>query len=203
MQFDHALFLAAFDRYYRTRVALPRPSQMTALDILLTFIERDAGWTNTRQLAYALATTAWESAYTFRPILELGDRRYFDKYEGRHDLGNTQHGDGFLYRGRGFVQVTGRANYTRIGKLIGVDLASSPDVALSMKTGYTILSRGMREGWFTGKKLSDYINEHDTDYVDARRIINGQDKAGSIARMAAAFEAMLNTTLVSNEAVRG
>jgi hypothetical protein len=53
----------------------------------------------------------------------------FDLYEGRTDLGNTQPGDGPRFKGRGYVQLTGRFNYTRVGGQIGVDLVAAPDLA--------------------------------------------------------------------------
>jgi hypothetical protein len=78
----------------------------------------------------AIATIAVETG-NFSPIKERGGPAYFTKlYENRADLGNTQPGDGPLFRGRGFVQITGRANYTAYGRAMGVDLAGTPDRAL-------------------------------------------------------------------------
>lgn len=76
--------------------------------------------------AGAIATIAIETASTFRPIDEIGDERYFQRYEGRLDLGNTQPGDGARYHGRGYIQLTGRANYRTYGRLVGVDLEAEP-----------------------------------------------------------------------------
>ena len=143
--------------------------------------------------AYMLATTYHETAGTMQPIVERGARAYFAKYEagtpiGRR-LGNILPGEGYLYRGRGYVQLTGRDNYIRAGAELGVLLAQSPDIALLPDIAARILRHGMQEGWFTGKTLSDYLPG---DYVNARRIINGKDKATLIAGHARAFEVALS-----------
>jgi hypothetical protein len=147
--------------------------------------------------AYLLATAAWETAYTMRPIHERGPKSYFKKYEpgtpiGKA-LGNTVPGDGYKFRGRGHVQLTGRRNYAKAGKAFGVDLVKEPDLALSPDISARVLITGCLEGWFTGKKLGDYIRDGVDatdllDYKNARRVINGQDKAAQIASMARVFE---------------
>jgi len=148
-----------------------------------------------RHLAYLLATTKHETANTMQPIFERGQRSYFDKYEpgtkiGKA-LGNVKPGDGYLYRGRGYVQLTGRANYVRAGKLLGIDLAGNPDLALEPSTAARILILGCLEGWFTGKALGDYMT-----YKDMRRVVNGTDKADLIAGYAQQFENALGTEAV-------
>ncbi len=145
--------------------------------------------------AYVLATPYWETGRMMKPIYEKGARAYFNKYEPGTkigaNLGNTQKGDGYLYRGRGFVQLTGRANYAKAGKKLGVDLIGKPDLALDSAVAPLILLTGMIEGWFTGKKLSDYITATKADFVGARRIINGQDKAKEIAALAKQYVGLL------------
>ena len=150
----------------------------------------------TNQRAYLLATAWHETAYTMQPITEYGGKTYFNKYDtGRlaKILGNTPQadGDGHLYRGRGYVQLTGRANYIRASKALGVDFLGKPDLALDPTYAAKILVRGCSEGWFTSKKLGDYLTTTRTDYLNARRIVNGTDKASQIASYAKRFELAL------------
>lgn len=106
-------------------------------------------------------------------------------YNGR--LGNRPGtDDGWNYRGRGQVHLTGRDNYAKAGKSLGIDLASSPDLALRRDVSSRILASGMEHGWFTGKRLTDYY-----EYVDMRRVVNGTDQAEKIASYAMKFEAAL------------
>lgn len=94
---------------------------------------------------------------------------------GANNLGNTQAGDGWAYRGRGLVQITGRANYAKYG------LSASPDAASEIKTAAHIMVDGMIYGRFTGKKLASYFSSGKADPVNARQIINAMDKAETIA----------------------
>ena len=143
-------------------------------------------------VAYALAT-AWHEC-RMRPITEWGGRSYFRKYDiGRlaRILGNTpqEDGDGYTYRGRGLVQLTGRTNYANAGEALGVDLLKNPDLALEPDIATRILVWGMEGGKFTGRGLSDYIKRGTfREYVNARRIINGTDRDTQIARYAQAFD---------------
>lgn len=165
-------------------------SQVDGINIIISAFEQHGDGSHI-SLAYLLATSKHETANTMQPIHERGMVAYFDKYEpgtkiGKN-LGNTLKGDGYKYRGRGYVQLTGRANYVKAGKKLGRDLAVNPDAALEPKVAAFILIRGCIEGWFTGKKLDDYVS-----FLEMRRVINGLDKAELIAGYAKTFMRALN-----------
>ena len=143
------------------------------------------------RLAYVMAT-AYHETGRFRYMREIwGPTPAQKRYEGRADLGNTVAGDGKKFLGRGFVQITGRRNYTDWSKRLGVDLLKEPELAEQQDIAARILVEGMVQGTFTGKKLQNYINSDGCDYVEARRIVNGKDKADLIALYAEKFAAAL------------
>jgi putative chitinase len=92
--------------------------------------------TTNLRLAHFLSQCAHESG-NFKYTKELGDDSYFQKYEGRKALGNTQPGDGIKFKGRGFIQLTGRANYEKFSKFCGEDCVSNPDL---VSTKYPMMS---------------------------------------------------------------
>lgn len=145
------------------------------------------GGTNPLNVAYMLATSWHETAYTMLPIKEYGSYKYLSKYDtGRlaRILGNTPEadGDGVFYAGRGHVMITGRENYRKFSALLNIDLLTFPDLALNLKISAEILTVGSLKGMFTGRQLSDYIKfGRSSEFVNARRVINGTDKAQAIA----------------------
>jgi putative chitinase len=200
MYIDHT----AFFNGYRAAFGRLKQGQVTGIELLGRHMEADPAITDLRWAAYMLATVKHECADTWQPILERGSRAYFDKYEtgtslGRR-LGNAEAGDGWRYRGRGYVQITGRANYARLTQALKLgpeaDLVADPEQTLRPAIAYRIMSVGMRRGLFTGKKLSDYIGPGGCDYKNARRIINGVDQAQRIAEYATTIEGILRGALV-------
>ena len=131
--------------------------------------------------AYLLATAKHETDSTMQPIAEYG------KGKGKPYGKPGQHGQ--AQYGRGYVQLTWDANYEKADKALDLNGALLKDFNLAMQPTIAaqILVRGCEEGWFTGKKLADYL----PDYVQARRVVNGTDKAQLIAGYAREFEAAL------------
>ncbi len=143
------------------------------------------------EAAYCLATAKHETG-AFRWLKEIwGPTAAQKRYEGRSDLGNNQPGDGKRYMGRGYVHITGRRNYTDWAKRLGVDIVGNPELASNADIAARVLVEGMKLGTFTGKKLSDYITLNKSDFHNARRIVNGRDKASLIAGYAAQYDELL------------
>lgn len=162
--------------------ALPSANQKAAREHFPGILAecQKQGVTDKAQIAYILATTVHESGAG----AHLEEFASGSAYEGRSDLGNNQSGDGVRFKGRGYVQVTGRNNYTDWSRRLGIDLVGNPEKAEDPAIAARILVQGMKEGTFTGKKLSDYIGNGKTDFNGARRIVNGTDKAATFAATA-------------------
>lgn len=150
----------------------------------IVFEAKKVGFILNSQIAYILATVEHETAHTFKPVREAfwlsenwrkANLRYYPFY------------------GRGFVQITWKSNYEKFAKLTGKDLVNNPDLAMEFQTALFILLYGFKNGSFTGKKLSDYVNTSATDFVNARRCINGIDRAKAIGQTANHYLELLNT----------
>jgi len=192
-------------------------AQVAGIDALLDACAKE-GVTDGRSVSYILATPMIETGGSFVPIVEslnyaasalvskfgkritsaqantygrtaahpanqemIGNIIYGGAW-GANNLGNTQPGDGFKYRGRGLVQTTGRRLYEIFG------YADNPDAVCDIKISADIMVRGMRDGTFTTKKLANYFGAT-ADWVNARRIVNGTDRAADIAGYAQKFYA--------------
>lgn len=205
--FDRQRFLAEFTP--RTGVAMNGARQQ-ALTFLLDAFERDDGFTTLRELAYVLATIHWETGRTFSPVKELraSETRNPSLYARQQRYWPSG------YYGRGYVQLTWDYNYKNASKKLAGEVfpvggqaitvtpttfLEHPDYLLEPVISYRIAARGMREGWFTGKRLSQYISAVSApDYLNARRIINGVDRAAEIAEIAKKYEALLTATQVGS-----
>jgi len=144
-----------------------------------------------RKWAYVLATPYWETGRTMQPIEEWGHGR-------GHSYGVPAGPWHQIYDGNGDVQLTFEANYKKAtqrlhakGLFLDCDLEKNASLARRPDIAAAVLVYGMQEGWFTGKKLSDYITATSCDYYNCRRIINALDRAQLIAGFAQEFLAAL------------
>lgn len=172
-------------------------------DTKLIIAECEAQKATIEQAAYILATARWETAHTMKPVRETLAATSEDAVArlekawrtGRLPWVKTPYwrpdASGRSWHGRGYVQLTWEKNYISAGKRLGMDLVSNPDVVMQPEIAMKILVRGSLQGWFTGMKLSDYINDAKVDYRNARRVINGVDKAHEIAALAVSYEGTL------------
>lgn len=169
------------------------------VDVVNRLLSSAAHWP-VGHMAYGLAT-GWHEA-RLRPIKEQGGDAYlfkmYDLWGQRpakaRELGNTSPGDGVRFAGRGLPQLTGRTNYAKAGKALGLDLVAEPDKVLEPAVAVDVMVWGMETGEFTGKSLADYIGARGNAvaFTAARRIINGTDKAHLIAGYAELFQAALD-----------
>ena len=148
---------------------------------------------DTRQLAYILATAWHETGGRLEPVRETfakSDAEAIRRLRNRR-YARVDPSTGKAYFGRGFVQLTWKRNYERMSKIVGKDLVNNPDLVLDLETSSVVLIEGMLRGLFTGKALGDYVNHVKKDYVNARRVVNGLDRAKKIAKYAKKFEKIL------------
>lgn len=140
------------------------------------------------EAAYVLGTVHWETNGTFLPVREA----YWVKNAEDWRKRNLRY---YPYYGRGFVQLTWEYNYKKAGDYFKVDLVSNPDLAMEPNLSAKICILGMKNGWFTGKAISDYIDSIDEsdkedflEFWNARRVVNGMDKANDIAVLSEKYE---------------
>jgi putative chitinase len=118
------------------------------------------------RVAAALAQFAHETG-GFRWLRELGGARYFaTRYDSRKDLGNLQPGDGARFRGRGYIQITGRANYARMATATGYPLLARPELAEDPDVAALISSC-----WWQEHGLNELADQRRIKAIT--RIING------------------------------
>lgn len=152
-----------------------------------------------RHLAYMLATAFHETGRRMQPVRETGASsdaaaiRILDRafaagrlaqvkapYWRRDEAGRS-------WLGRGLVQITHRRNYEKLSAATGIDLVTDPARAIDREVAVKILFVGMQQGLFTGVRLADAFDATTEDWVGARRIINGRDRAQTIAGYGRAF----------------
>src|SRR5438067_6445407 len=144
------------------------------LPLVLEELDR-VGLTAPSMVLCAIATIGVETG-RFAPISEFISRfntspggQPFDLYDFRKEsLGNNARGDGARYKGRGFVQLTGKANYQHFGQQIGVDLIADPEQANEPRTAAKLLAAFLKRAEL---RIKTALAEE--DFRDARRAVNG------------------------------
>ncbi len=164
-----------------------KQSQVEGLAAILDGWEKGYAKKDDRWLAYMLATAHHETDRTMQPIREYG------RGKGR-PYGVPDPATGQTYYGRGYVQLTWKDNYAAMAKFCGADLVKDADLALRPDYAAIVMFEGMTRGSFTGKKLANYFDGATEDWVNARRIINGLDKANAIAAYGKAYYAAISYT---------
>ncbi len=89
--------------------------------------------------------------------LKADEKAFFNHVYNRKDLGNLNHGDGYKYRGRGFNQLTGRANYANVGKAIGVDLVNNPELLETPEVAAKALAYFFRSSIVGGQTSGKFL----------------------------------------------
>ncbi len=186
----------------------PFDGKLTALQVRGTTAILDE-WekrklTDLRDLGYMLGTAKWETDHEMYPNFEKGGSAYLTRLydvKGSNPTrarknGNTSPGDGVKYSGKGYVHLTWKNNYAAMTNLIQaagikVDLVANPELAMRPDIAAFVMFEGMERGTFTGAKLSTFFTPTKSDWIGARSIINGTDKAAEIAAIAKAFYADL------------
>lgn len=160
-----------FDSIRTILGALSQP-QVDTVNAILTSCDKH-NVTDPRQIAYIIATGIHECG--LKPIPENLSSR-----EGR-PYNNPDPETGQIYYGRGIVQLTWKGNYKEFSDILGIDLVNDPDKALDIPIAAEIAVIGMSRGLFTGVGLNRYFNDTISDWIDARKIINGLDQAVKIS----------------------
>lgn len=178
------------------RLAAP---QVAGIEAILDAWDRRPGPGDRRWLAYMLATTFHETAATMQPVRETlatSDAAAVARLESawrRGRLGSVRtpywrpDADGKSWFGRGLVQLTHKANYVAMSGETGIDLVADPSRAMEPAVAVAILFAGMEKGLFTGRRLADYFDAGRSDWVNARRIINGLDRAADVGAIGRRF----------------
>lgn len=166
-------------------MAIKLPTSLDVGDTRLLIKEAADNDMLRNQLAYVLATAWGETNYTVKPVREA-----YWLSEGWRKRNLTRY---YPYYGRGYPQLTWDFNYKKADDKLGLGgtLLNNPDRALETDIAVKIAIHGMTEGWFAGKKLSDYITLQSSDFVNARRIINGTDRKHDYAAYAEAYDKLL------------
>lgn len=178
--------------------------QVDGIEAILDEWEKNHAKQDDRWLAYMLATAYHETAHTMQPVRETlasTDEKAAAILQKAFDAGKLPwvkneywkaDADGKRWLGRGLVQLTHKDNYKKLSGPAGVDLVADPAKAMDMDVAVRVMFAGMIGGLFTGKSLQRYFDGDTDDWINARQIINGLDRAALIAGYGRGFYAAIS-----------
>ena len=193
---------AFYDHARSTLGALSTPN-VTGFELFLN--EGERRHEPLAKLAYVLATVWWETAKTMQPVREAywvgnGNETIAENWRRTH----LRY---YPFYGRSYPQFTWEGNYKKASDIWNtqhrgdgpmVDFVKNPDAIMNPAYGVPLTFDAMEAGWFTGKKLGDFIDDIDEgdaedlrEFINARRVVNGVDKNVEIGRLAIGFESAL------------
>jgi Chitinase class I len=202
MKLDRKAF---FERYRNYFPATLTQEQVNGFEAMFDYWE-DLNLTDRRWLAYILATAYHETGTLMQPVREgfcQTDAGSINAVATLFNLGDQENPSvnyalpdpvtGQSYFGRGLVQLTWADNYKTMGNSLGIgmQLYENPALALDLAMSVKILFKGMIEGLFSAAALPDFFNGTVTDWIGARKIVNGSDQAPLIAGYAQDFLACM------------
>ena len=179
----------AFYAALQTSFGALKASQTGGIDEILTACGA-ASW-GAAYVANALGTAWLETNRTMLPVEEA---YYLGARAAAWRKANLRY---YPWYGRGYVQLTWDYNYKKADRELGLGgtLIADPARALEPDIAARVMVRGMQEGWFTGKKLGDYLPKTGPgtalQHKEARRIINGTDRWDDLSSFAMKFQAAL------------
>jgi predicted chitinase len=157
-------------------------------------LEENLNYRSPKRLMEISKTARLKGANAVKSALSQGPEGVAELlYGGRKDLGNSQAGDGYKFRGRGFTQLTGRANYAEAGKALGLDLENNPDLAASPAVAAQIAV------WFHQKNAPLVKASRAGDVRAARQRVNGGENG--LAEVRAKYRDYLAETTAGKYAV--
>ena len=183
-----------------------RQAQVDGLTAILDKWEQTSPQEDDRWLAYMLGTAHHETGRTMQPVRETfarSDESAIKRLNASYRAGRLSWVSRPYWEkdeqvkswlGRGFVQITHQYNYEKMSAALGIDLVGRPDLAMDPVVALEIIFQGMIRGLFTGKKLSNYFNPSKEDWKNARRIINGVERADLVGTYAKQYYRAISYT---------
>lgn len=138
-------------------------------------------------VAAFMAQIAHESA-EMTASTERGKASYFDRYDGRKDLGNVRPGDGRRFRGRGWIQLTGRYNYRKAGEALGIDLENNPEMAADPDTANQVAL------WYFDTRVMNRVSDPRNIKAVTKAVNGGYNGLGDRTQYFNKYAQALNTS---------